>query len=481
MRKPTDGLDYATRDFQGFKQMMIEKLKQKVPEYTDFSDSDLGIILIELLAYGQDIQSYYIDRTANEVNLSTAIERQNVMELCGNLGYTLKNVTPSQFEQVFEVTNPSNENPFVIPEGFVVTTQGNDFEPSIQFELYEELVIPPGKTGLEQDEHSKYLYSGIVVQGRTVRNELLGTSKGTPDLELYLWEYPVITESIKVSVNEGSGFEEWTRVNNFINSNSTDKHYTVKVDSTGRTRIVFGNGIVGKIPEAYEDGIIATYRVGGGTQGNVTSNTITQIPSQLANLGRTFNPYTPKVMGEDMETIDSAKINALRGLRTIERAVTLQDHKDLAFKLEFVLLSNAEEVPDGLTVNIYLVSKYGQTLSEEEKEKALELYNKHKMIGVKPVIKDASYLPLNFDVTVSKNRYDDTDYETLVPSVLKDYFKVGNYNFAQSYSQIKLLRELMLILANAEDINVSVKNNPSSIQPSQIITCGTVNVTVKEV
>lgn len=481
MRKPTDGLDYATRDFQGFKQLMIEKLKQKVPEYSDYSDSDLGIVLIELLAYGQDVQSYYIDRVANEVNLSTALERQNVMELCGNFGYVLKNVTPSQFEQVFEVANPSPTSPFVIPEGFVVTTLGNDFEPSIPFEVYEELIIPAGKKGTEQDEHGNYLYSGLVVQGRTVNNELLGTSTGNADQEFYLWEFPVITESIQVSVNEGNGYEEWIRVDSFIQSNSTDKHYLVRVDSNGRSRIVFGNGIVGKIPQPYENGIMATYRVGGGTQGNVTSNTITQIPSQLANLASTFNPHTPKVMGEDMETIDSAKINALRGLRTIERAVTLQDHKDLAFKLEFVLLSNAEEVPDGLTVNIYLVSKYGNTLSEEEKALALDFYIEHKMIGVKPVIKDAEFVPLNFNVTVMINKGDTTDYQSLVESVLQDYFKLGNYNFAQNYSQMKLIRELMLILVNAEDLNVNVTNAPSTLKANQILTCGTVTVTTQEV
>ena len=48
--KTRQGFDFSTRDYEGFRNSMIEMLKVKIPEYSDFSQSDVGIVLIELLA-----------------------------------------------------------------------------------------------------------------------------------------------------------------------------------------------------------------------------------------------------------------------------------------------------------------------------------------------------------------------------------------------------------------------------------------------
>ena len=73
------GKDYLTLDYEGFRQMMIDRLKERLPEYTDFSETDMGIVLIELTAHGLDILSYYKDRQSLECFLPTARERKNVI------------------------------------------------------------------------------------------------------------------------------------------------------------------------------------------------------------------------------------------------------------------------------------------------------------------------------------------------------------------------------------------------------------------
>ena len=80
------GVDYLTLDYEGFRQMMIDRLKERLPEYTDYSETDMGVILIELLSHGLDILSYYKDRQALECFLPTARERKNVMTLCNHFG-----------------------------------------------------------------------------------------------------------------------------------------------------------------------------------------------------------------------------------------------------------------------------------------------------------------------------------------------------------------------------------------------------------
>ena len=36
-RTANDNIDYTSKDYRAFKEMMIDKLKEKMPEYTDTS------------------------------------------------------------------------------------------------------------------------------------------------------------------------------------------------------------------------------------------------------------------------------------------------------------------------------------------------------------------------------------------------------------------------------------------------------------
>lgn len=475
-KTPIQGLDYATRDFDGFKHLMMQKLKEKVPEYADFSENDLGIILIELFALGQDIQSYYIDKVANESNLATAMERQNVVELCANMDYTLQNATPSVFDQIFKIEVSDQDT--LIPQGFALNTLDNGFDEVLTFETKEDLIIPSGKNGTETDEQGNYLYSVEVIQGRTVPEELLGTSSGLPNQEFKLWESPVIASSVEVLVNEGNGFEPWEYVPTFLQSRSIDKHFTIRMDGSASATILFGNGTLGAIPQPFDGGIVAKYRVGGGTQGNVVPNFITEMVQPLAFIQETYNPHVAKEEGSDVESLEDARGNAIKGLRTLERAVTLQDFKDIAFKLPFTKLSDAEDLPDGRTVDVYILPKTGSTLTEDQKTEAQEFYNTVRMAGTNPVVKNPILVPLDIKVTIDKLKRDTTDYNTLVKNILEDYFTLGNFKFQQKFSQSTLLKELMLLLPVVEDISISLPTPQPTLTVGQILTLGNVTVEV---
>ena len=58
-------IDYLTKDYEGFKQAMLGQIPVLLPNWTDRSESDFGVVLIELFAYVADILSYYQDRVAN--------------------------------------------------------------------------------------------------------------------------------------------------------------------------------------------------------------------------------------------------------------------------------------------------------------------------------------------------------------------------------------------------------------------------------
>ncbi|HEY6723899.1 MAG TPA: putative baseplate assembly protein, partial [Polyangiaceae bacterium] len=68
-------LDYMAKDFSSFRQLLFDRLPELNPAFTERNPSDLGVALLELLAYEGDHLSYYQDAVSNEATLETARQR----------------------------------------------------------------------------------------------------------------------------------------------------------------------------------------------------------------------------------------------------------------------------------------------------------------------------------------------------------------------------------------------------------------------
>jgi len=75
---PEPQLDYLAKDFASFRRMMLDRLTQTVPEWTERNPVDLGMALVELIAYVGDQLSYQQDAVATEAYLGTARRRPSV-------------------------------------------------------------------------------------------------------------------------------------------------------------------------------------------------------------------------------------------------------------------------------------------------------------------------------------------------------------------------------------------------------------------
>jgi len=82
-------IDYVTKDYVGFREGMLAQIPLLLPNWTDRSEADFGVALIELYAYVADILSYYQDRVANEAYLATATQRRSVQELLRLIDYQI--------------------------------------------------------------------------------------------------------------------------------------------------------------------------------------------------------------------------------------------------------------------------------------------------------------------------------------------------------------------------------------------------------
>ena len=68
-------IDYLAKDYASFRQLLIDLIPQLNPGWIERNPSDLGIALLELLAFEGDNLSYFQDAVANEAYLDTARQR----------------------------------------------------------------------------------------------------------------------------------------------------------------------------------------------------------------------------------------------------------------------------------------------------------------------------------------------------------------------------------------------------------------------
>jgi hypothetical protein len=71
-------INYLAKDYDSFRQLNLDRLALLIPGWTESHIPDLGITLVELLAYVGDYLSYYQDAVATEAYLQTARERISV-------------------------------------------------------------------------------------------------------------------------------------------------------------------------------------------------------------------------------------------------------------------------------------------------------------------------------------------------------------------------------------------------------------------
>jgi len=76
--KITPQIDYLAKDYASFRRLMLDRISVLVPDWQERHAADLGIALVELLAYTGDYLSYQQDAVATEAYLGTARRRISV-------------------------------------------------------------------------------------------------------------------------------------------------------------------------------------------------------------------------------------------------------------------------------------------------------------------------------------------------------------------------------------------------------------------
>lgn len=466
-------VDYTSKDFDGYKDDMVKLIPKRMPEWTDLSDNDPGIVILELIAYQLEKQSYYSDRVANEVFLPTATQRRSVIHHCRLIDYHLSWFTSAKHWQVFEFV-PQIED-IVIPKGSLVGTVSSPGEDSVLFELMEDLIIPAGKTGLEKDDLGEYLYKVEVEQGQTIFDEYLGnTTENTQSMSLLY--SPVLKDSITVYVEDAFGRRKWQSVEDFIGSKQMDEHFVVEMDEYDKVKVVFGNDVSGKRPDEFSN-VYADYKTTNGSMGNVGVNTIVEFYGAVQGFVRTFNPFGPHVLGEDKENIEEAKWRGPASLKVLKRYVTVPDFEN-GLKLDYPEISKIKGFNVGGNIELYIMPKDGDILTPTQRDEITKLIESKKIIFTTVTLKDPTYVPVNVSIDIlTLPNYDEAVIKYSAENIIRELFALAK-DFGKEITTADIHYALLatisgikkpIILAPTEDVEVS---------PTEIVKLGTLTILV---
>lgn len=478
-------IDYTNKDYASLRQALLELARYRLPEWSDRSPADLGVLLVDMFSYMGDVVLYYQDRIAGESFLHTATERRSVMHLLRLLSYELAPPSPASADLRLTFRPPSGSPLVTIPNGAQFAANGGNGET-----LFEYLG-PTFSVDLNSDQvrviaGNKRVYDGLpVTQSASGAVEVIGSSTGEPNQSFTLARSPLIVDSLVVEVNEGgAGWVKWDRRESLLYNDDGDgrpslstpesRHYYVQFDEEDRASVRFGDGVYGRRPPVGVNNLRATYRVGGGAAGNVPAGAINRVrTASLSALVESVTNVLPAAGGTDHESLDDAVRFGPLAFRSGQRAVTLDDYVAQAHRAGGVAKVRARS--RGWNVVELYVAPEGDTVRpvpEDLRRRLIAFFEARRMAGTFVEVLDATFVPVDLSADVVFDRHFHADaVRQAVEAAVKDVLAFANVDFGQSvflsdiYARIEAVPGVQAVtitrflrhLAQAEDLDQKLR------------------------
>lgn len=454
----------------------FEQIKASIKNYiktkTDFQDYDFEgsnlSMLVDVLAYNTMYTSYNANMIANELNLDTAVIRDNVVSHAKKLGYTPNSYTSSRVScnltvnnvssydtvkiaagPAFSVTENNQSYTYILRDSISINASGNN---SVNFEnltFSEGLEFSITYTVDENNENQRFFIPNNFVDISSIKVSIIADETG-------------------VVLNEEDPVEDfYTRKNSIVGVSSSDKVFFVEEVQDQKYEIIFGDNVIGRKLENGEIVIIRYVVTNGSKCNNFTvspTNFIGTVLGVRTGVDDTIIPSSdivPVVLGKtdggsEFEDIKSIKYRAPRWYSSQQRAVTPSDYESILQNIytntDLVNITGGEKLtpPQFGKVMICIKPKVGDVISQGEKNRIVNDVKDYIVGSITPVVLDAIPFYILVEPVIvydqTKTRKSSTQIKSLIDSAilnfnLSDEFK----NFGGVYSSSKLLCDLEAI------------------------------------
>lgn len=413
---------------------------------------------LELVAYISDSFYFYFDQQATQNYLQTATVQSAVNNIAKQFGFSPATATSASGNATFTVTSS-----VTIPRGFKVKASNG-----MPFYVTNNIVAPVAGD-----------YTGLVLQG-LIKTEQF-TSVGLQNEEFTLTGPNVIKDltnlnsgdiSPQVTVNGNV----YTYVTSFIKNNGTDtaavldalgnvinggRVFEIGQRDDGTPFLRFGDGVFGRKLIASEV-VSITYRTGGGSAGNIGQQTLTTLVDTLPQVTAVTN-NAQFSGGADQQTIDQLRDLIPASLRTLDRAVAIQDYADLLTTTftEVFAASAAKNDQPGVDLNVYVVPQgVGITKISDNTLLKSTLFNfldRRKTVTTQFQILDAYGVQtlLTLEVFIN-NTASKSNVKQSILAALNSYFSLttgGSDNSGISFAEVILTENITSLIKTIPGID----------------------------
>ena len=511
-------IDYASSDFLSLRNSIIEYVKAVYPlDYQNFSETDLGIMLVEVVAYMGSVLSLKADMLANESFLATARNRSNVQKLLELVGVRMRGplAAAANAQLTIPIALGASQNAITIPpSGRTITITSPEDGGRLTYTLYR---ISAGRIVDSNADSTVYLnkeeandptsaevWTNIaLLEGAFVVQR--GTFTSYDSIKsLTLNQSPVIEGSIQVYVdapnvpNASGSFSQVESL--FFASGATDKIFQTNLNESFGGTIVFGDGVAGISPpigSTYE----VAYRIGGGTRGNVQKSFINaaanvEIDGNPANtLTSTVENISMATGGSNAESVDHAKKWAPLFFKSQDRLVTLEDYvaRSSRFISSYgsigkVTAAVRKAYSSANTIDVFVLERASdiqlQQATTSFKMELLTHLQEKKMLTDEIVIVDGVVRSLDLVMTISIDQNllpREGEIKAQTRNAVLDYFNNQKFDFEDPF----IITDFTRIIFNSIDtVRFATVDNIASdiyIEFNEIIQLNNVVINVKGV
>ena len=439
----------------------FDQVRSSIKDYirtkTDFTDYDFEgsnmSMLVDILSYNTLYTTYNVNMASNELNLDTAVLRDNVVSIAKRLGYKAGSYTSSKINLDITVSNVSGYEAVRIEPGTVLNAAANN--KSFTFILRNRLeLLPRGNSTVtfsnveviegsefaitytvdESNEHQRFFVPNGFIDADTIRVFVISDPSNTKEIE-------------------------YTRSKTVAGVSNSDTVFFVEEVQDQKYEIVFGDDVIGrrvkngevvKIQYVITNGSLANaideFTMIAKVKGVQSGGSEIVVPFQ--NISHTLVDVQ-STGGSEFESIRDIKYRAPRAFASQERAVTVSDYEVLVAQiyenLDLISVVGGEDVvpPQFGKVLITIKPSVGEAVSSSEKARIKTELRKYKVGSVETLILD--FISINVVIkpyiTYDPNKTKNREFEllALLSALVKAYSESLDFDkFGGTYSDLDL-------------------------------------------
>ena len=413
-------------DFNTIKSNFITYLQgQDAFKDYNFEGSSMSVLL-DVLAYNTQYNSYYLNMVANEMFLDSAIQRASVISQAKVLNYTPKSaIAPTaEVNIVFSgVTQSSLTLPAYTP--FLSSAINGVNYNFLTFDTQTVNIVNGSAT-----------FNNVQIKQGSLGNfSYVVNSTTNPSYTFEIPDETIDTTTLQVVVQQSStntSVDIYNLVTSGLQLTGTSKVYFLQESLKGTYEIYFGDGVLGK---KLTDGNIV-YVSYISTEGTAAagSNSFQMMTSINGYYPTSVSSALAATTGGDKESTTSIKFQAPKSFSAQGRAVTKNDYvtaiqqNTLGFPIDAVSVWGGEENSPPVYGQIFVAIKpagaYSLTITQKQRLIS-EVIKPISVLTVTPTIVDPDYTYLQLNI----NAYFDSTQTTLTSSQIQ----AGIYNAVQTY------------------------------------------------